>query len=217
MRIITLSDLHLDFPDVGDLPSAEGLVFAGDATHSGRTLEWALWDAWWEEIRGKFPYTYWIPGNHDFCPSRSAFYADMGGGRGAWDALDIWGNSTTGVYSEPWSGQEIPVGERPRWWYAAGTAQERREVWEGLPENLDILVTHGPPRGPWRDWEMTRRLLDLQSGAPYVHIYGHVHESGGEVTVAEWGSLEINASGRGPWQSVTHAALEIEFLYRGKA
>ncbi len=71
---------------------------------------------------------------------------------------------------------------------------------DGLPEDLDVLVSHGPPRGILSDffgseeyfeWFKTRHKQGKL--VPKLCCFGHIHECGGERT-EEFGTLFSNAS-----------------------
>jgi Icc-related predicted phosphoesterase len=65
-------------------------------------------------------------------------------------------------------------------------SKEIRSIWEKIPINTDILITHGPPYG----------ILDLSVGKdhagcqalyervrvikPKLHVFGHIHEAYGK-------------------------------------
>ena len=68
--------------------------------------------------------------------------------------------------------------------------EERRASWAKMPPNLDLLVTHSPPKGVLDRifagmtvgcMLLRERLAELsQSGeAPRFHVFGHIHESRG--------------------------------------
>ncbi|MEZ4298758.1 MAG: hypothetical protein R3B70_27655 [Polyangiaceae bacterium] len=73
-----------------------------------------------------------------------------------------------------------------------------REIWQKIPEGIDVLLTHGPPHG----------VLDLTSGhenagcedlraaldrvRPRLHVFGHIHEGAGTQLVGR--TLCVNAA-----------------------
>ena len=73
-------------------------------------------------------------------------------------------------------------------------------IWDQLPSQVDLLVTHCPPAG----------ILDLNAekksaGSQYLrdkvvaikpkyHIFGHIHESAG--MVKRWGTTFLNVAMR---------------------
>jgi predicted phosphodiesterase len=77
-----------------------------------------------------------------------------------------------------------------------------REVWERIPDDVDILVTHAPPLNILDDTsagtncgsEELRKTVDGGRIRPRLHVFGHVHESHGVRRLAEGGSLFVNAA-----------------------
>ena len=63
-------------------------------------------------------------------------------------------------------------------------------MWDRIPAvDVDILLTHGPPRGHGdKHWGnhaslgCPALLEAVQYTAPALHVFGHVHESHGSVT-----------------------------------
>ena len=59
------------------------------------------------------------------------------------------------------------------------------QKWRAIPENTDILITHGPPYGILDTNKMgescgCKHLLDkVQQIKPLFHIFGHIHEGHG--------------------------------------
>ncbi len=56
------------------------------------------------------------------------------------------------------------------------------EIWQRNPENTDVLITHGPPRGigdrcyDGRQEECDDLLARVNEIAPKLHLSGHIHE-----------------------------------------
>ncbi|CAL2052138.1 unnamed protein product [Caenorhabditis brenneri] len=62
-----------------------------------------------------------------------------------------------------------------------------REVWERIPSDVDVLITHSPPLGYldlFRNdrWGCRYLLEKVEKYQPKFHIYGHVHQSYGAMT-----------------------------------
>ena len=72
-------------------------------------------------------------------------------------------------------------------------------VWEGIPQGVDILVTHGPPKTVL-DKCVTGKLVGSETlyaqvtkrVKPKLHVFGHVHEQHG--TEERDGILFVNAA-----------------------
>eukprot|EP01125_Pyxidicula_operculata_P014724 TRINITY_DN4939_c0_g1_i3.p1 TRINITY_DN4939_c0_g1~~TRINITY_DN4939_c0_g1_i3.p1 ORF type:complete len:130 (-),score=23.47 TRINITY_DN4939_c0_g1_i3:20-409(-) len=61
-----------------------------------------------------------------------------------------------------------------------------KEVWERLPSDIDILVTHGPPKGHRATTHKNEDIGDIHLAnavkriKPAVHVFGHVHTGYGK-------------------------------------
>lgn len=205
MRICATSDLH------GQLPRVEPcdlLLIAGDVCpttdHSlafrRRWIDREL-SAWMldsEQVPAKR--IVWIGGNHDFSlelggpgrrfektVARATYLRDQGVEVGG---LHIWGS--------PWS---VELG---RWAFGlpdfAPPGQPSLEsAFAQIPENVDVVVVHGPPRGVGDlivdgrrvgSQALWRHLLRVE---PRLVITGHVHEDFG-CRASPWGGLIWNVS-----------------------
>ena len=77
---------------------------------------------------------------------------------------------------------EVPNGS-----YGTPAFQFPREedVWAGaVPDEIDVLITHGPPRAHLDRLKLgcVHLLRKLWSAQPRLHVFGHVHEGAG----TEW-------------------------------
>jgi len=81
--------------------------------------------------------------------------------------------------------------------------QEIKKIWDEIPLDVDILITHGPPYGhgdtvPYigstRQVGCLELLKAIQVAKPKIHIFGHVHESYGISESEEMETLFVNAS-----------------------
>ena len=189
VRVVCISDTHGRHDDVF-VPDGDLLLHAGDLTSHGSLYEIRDAAAFLEAL--PHPHKVVIAGNHDFGFQREAEAARrlMAGCTYLQDSevtiqgLRIWGS--------PWQ----------PWFYDWAFNLERgamiREKWDLIPEGIDILLTHGPPRG---HGDRTTRgeqagcadLLDaVRRAQPRWHVFGHIHEGYG-VTEVE-GTTFVNAS-----------------------
>jgi len=94
-------------------------------------------------------------------------------------------------YGSPWTNQAM-MG------FSAPNKETRKEIWDKIPPNTDILLTHSPPFGiqdknsRGQNCGCTLLTEKVREIAPKVHLFGHVHESYGW-SVQE-GVTYINAS-----------------------
>ena len=96
----------------------------------------------------------------------------------------------------------------PCWEWAFGLPDaERKAKWESIPTDVDILMTHNPPKNildGFADFPLDHErrygcqfLTDaLKVIKPKLHVFGHVHEGYGsaEMDHGDSKSLLINAS-----------------------
>jgi len=101
------------------------------------------------------------------------------------DGFTIWGSPMTPKFS--------------RWHFMYRRGEEASEIWSKMPDKLDILVTHGPPRrildavpeekfthsGTVRKINRYTGCVELMERVgivkPAVHMFGHIHEENGHV------------------------------------
>jgi Icc-related predicted phosphoesterase len=188
-RIVCISDTHtlheqLVVPD-GDL-----LIHAGDFTNRGAIGDVEAFDAWLATLPHQHKIV--IAGNHDFCFERtpdqaqacltSCTYLQDSGVQV--EGLTIWGS--------PW---------QPRffdWAFNLDRGAPLREKWALIPQDTDILITHGPP---WSHGDMCDHggaagckelLARLREISPRLHVFGHIHEAYG--VTQEGQTTCVNAS-----------------------
>eukprot|EP01138_Halocafeteria_seosinensis_P015372 gb/GECG01015688.1/.p1 GENE.gb/GECG01015688.1/~~gb/GECG01015688.1/.p1 ORF type:complete len:257 (+),score=31.28 gb/GECG01015688.1/:1-771(+) len=97
------------------------------------------------------------------------------------------------VWGSPW---------QPRfcdWAFNVQRGEEIRTKWDLIPDDTDILITHGPPHGildmndegqPCGCEELLRAVQERVK--PRLHIFGHIHEGYG--TYSDGTTLFVNAS-----------------------
>jgi predicted phosphodiesterase len=74
--------------------------------------------------------------------------------------------------------------------------KEMKDAWAAIPSNLDVLITHGPPKSILDRifagkhvgcQDMYHRLRKLGRKAPLYHVFGHIHENRGLKRAGETG------------------------------
>lgn len=185
VSIICISDTHNSQPN---LPDGDILVHAGDLTQSGSLKELQATLSW---LRAQ-PHTtkIVIAGNHDLLLDMTR---DKASSEAAAERTQIdWGDITyleneettvicangrrLRIYGSPYS---------PRHGNWAFQYPRDEDVWAGtVPDGIDVLVTHGPPRGhlDLLNLGCIYLLRELWRVRPRLHVFGHVHEGVG----TEW-------------------------------
>ncbi len=190
MRIVCVSDTHGHLDEM-DVPEGDLLLHAGDLTGHGSLPEIA--DA--NRALAGLPHRYKviIAGNHDFGFERapaaaralitSAVYLEDSG-------CEIEGLRLYGSPWQPWFFD---------WAFNSRRGESLKPVWDRIPAGIDILITHGPPRGHGdvvaHNGEPVGcpALLDaIRRIKPRYHIFGHIHEGYG--ITQEGPTTCINAS-----------------------
>lgn len=201
MQVTFISDTHWIIRDFHDrteleelLPGGPILVHAGDVSSRGTEREIRQFLEWFSKLQ--YRHKILIAGNHDFffevadSAAVSELLAEYPGITYLNDSgitiegIKFWGSPITPFFHN-WAFNRYP--------------NEIQTHWDMIPEDTDVLITHGPPKG----------ILDLAEydqvhvGCPFlmervklikpkVHVFGHIHEARGRQEVD--GTVYINAS-----------------------
>ncbi len=188
MLITAVSDLHGKFPTLsgGDL-----LILAGDFTAADKVQQWMEFFEWVkaQNYRQKVI----IGGNHDGflerCISSQEAREMLIDAQEGFEYLCDTGIEFEGlkIWGSPWT---------PRFcnWHFMLTRGERlKEKWALIPDDTDILVTHGPTFGMLDKNKEGRRCGCLDLGIRVddlkqlkLHVFGHIHEGYGTCYASEY-------------------------------
>lgn len=194
-RVCAISDLHEKWEDL-KIPKCDLLVVAGDLTYTGNYGKISEFNNWCDHLQNKgiVEEVVVIAGNHDLTAQRDpqTFRQLLSDVIYLEDELLLWNGLR--IYGSPWT----PSFYREHWVFNADRGSEIRGYWNNIPDNLDILITHGPaygvrdmtPRGECVGcWDLREVILEKK---PRVHIFGHIHHGYGIGMLGT--TLEINAS-----------------------
>ena len=218
MRLVCISDTHsLHHDMLHELPKGDVLIHAGDISNKGGQRDVTDFINWFKNLGG-WDQKIFISGNHDHCFER----INLPNHKGDYDWLDILmfkehlSESNVKYLEDDVFTIETPEFSRPikfygtpwqPWFYdwafnLPRLGKELYEKWNLIPEDTDVLITHGPPNG-YRDlvnnWRqpntnvgcelLTNRIGEIK---PLVNVFGHIHEGYG----IEYGkdTLFVNAS-----------------------
>lgn len=185
LRIVVLSDTHNVHEEIV-VPEGDILLHAGDATNNGTTAEIAAFASWFKKLPHKDKI--FVAGNHDWLFETSPPLARQLLGREIIYLQDSFveiGNLK--IYGSPW---------QPRffdWAFNLTRGRELREKWQLIPDDANILITHGPPlgildaapRGNLPDenvgcTDLRERVKELAVfDRLKLHVFGHIHHSYG--------------------------------------
>lgn len=183
MRIVAISDTHNSHQYL-NLPEGDILIHAGDATGLGSEKEIKNFADWFNSQ--KFTHKIFVPGNHDwgfqldFAKYEAMFYGVQVLHE---RAITIEGIKIYGAAWQP---------EFCNWAFNVPRDKTAVENWAKIPDDTNILITHGPPYGTL-DLVHTGRLgvenvgcealRDRIKSLPQlaVHIFGHIHDCHGHI------------------------------------
>lgn len=177
MRIVIVSDTHGKFAQV-TVPDGDILIHCGDMTIRGDLGQLERFN---RELEAK-PHSTKIvvAGNHD-----SPFQTDNAQARALLSSAiylqdELVEVAGLRIYGSPWQPEFRKMAfNLPR------DSSELAAKWAMVPDRVDVLVTHGPPKGildrtPYYptvgDAFLLERVLQVK---PKLHCFGHVHLSRG--------------------------------------
>lgn len=193
MRMVCVADTHGRHKKLkkmlrGQMPEGDVIVCAGDITPAGELPHMMSFANW----LSKLPYAHKIiiAGNHDWCfenhdaclvrddlKEKGIIYLED-------NAVKIGGVK---FYGSPWQPEFC------NWAFNLPRGESLLEKWKYIPDDTDILITHGPPYGildvsgydgksygceDLRD-EVFSRIK------PQIHVFGHFHLRSGIVEEEE--------------------------------
>jgi Icc-related predicted phosphoesterase len=189
ITIVAVSDTH-GYHDNLNVPDGDVFVHAGDLSKRGGLEEVEAFDRWLASLPHRHKIV--IAGNHDFCfenhPAEArarlkhCIYLQD-------EAVTVEGIK---IYGSPWQ----PVFFD--WAFNLPRGPALAAKWALIPDDTQLLVTHGPPHGSL-DRTHDGRLVGcedllkrVRQIRPRIHIFGHIHEAAG--IVEEDGTIFVNAS-----------------------
>lgn len=213
-KIVCVSDTHLAEPD---LPKGDILIHAGDFTYRGTPKEIAQSLYWLAKHIHKYEVVIITPGNHDWgyeldysqnkqeCVDKGIYV--LNDEALTFDGIKFWGSPITPEFCS--------------WAFNRDRGAAIRNHWDLIPEDTNVLISHGPPYGILDGVpKFNKELLgydkhyrpmwakkvnsvehtgcqDLllritQLKQLKLHVFGHIHESYGLITIN--GVQYINAS-----------------------
>ena len=191
ITIVCISDTHQSQPQV---PDGDLLLHAGDLTNHGSFEELQEQLDWLASLPHKHKIV--IAGNHDrlldpeyvarfpdrICETEEKYRSDL-----QWHdliylnnsscTLTFAGNRKLNVYGSPWT---------PQCGTFAFQYPPIRDVWtHTVPEDTDVLLTHGPPQG-YLDLEgkgCPFLMTEVARVRPRLVVFGHIHVGHGQQVV----------------------------------
>lgn len=165
------------------LPGGDILIHSGDATSHGALNETMKFLNWFADQ--DYSHLIFVPGNHDRifenneplmreeCAKRNIILLiDQGT---EIEGIKIWGSPV-----QPWF---------YNWAFNRQRGEEIKKHWDLIPEDTDILITHGPCHGildyvpkAWGEMEhvgCADLLARVYETKIKLHVFGHIHYAAG--------------------------------------
>jgi Icc-related predicted phosphoesterase len=180
-RIVAISDTHNKLSSIA-IPSGDILIHAGDFTLQGTIAEIAQFNYNLLQLTERFKKIIICAGNHDrlfetnsnlarsILSDKFLYLQDTGY---EYNGIKFWGS--------PWQPEFF------NWAFNLPRGPSLLEKWQLIPEDTDILITHGPPMGIGDEVEDIYKGARINVGCtdlrreilnrirPKYHIAGHIH------------------------------------------
>ena len=191
MELVFISDTHNKHRNV-TIPDGDMLIHAGDISSRGMESEIDDFFEWFQSQSHR--YKIFIAGNHDFfferapedyitmkIPENIVYLNDSGC---EIEGLNFWGSPVQPEFFD--------------WAFNRTRGKEIKAHWDLIPENTNILITHGPPYGILDKTirndlvgceELAKKVMEMH---PEIHVFGHIHEGYG--IIKKKNTTFINAS-----------------------
>ena len=213
MKLVLISDTHTMHEDLV-LPQGDILIHSGDFTGRGKPHEVEEFFGWLERQSKNFKHIVFIAGNHEL----SFDY------KSTW-VVDAIKSLPTNVhyledseiiiddikfYGSPWQPEFFD------WAFNLPRGKKLEEKWEMIPNDTDVLITHGPPMYildyTLRDMinvgclALYNKVIQIK---PKLHVFGHIHEGYG---VKEQDNITfVNASSATARYELINKPIEIKY------
>jgi len=212
MKIAFISDTHtLHNKMWHQLPEVDMLIHCGDVSSRGKEGEITDFIYWYMNLTG-FDKKIFIAGNHDFGFEHFPKYdwlMHLINEENLSQSDCVYLEDDSFVIQHPDLSRPIKIYGSPwqpefyNWAFnLPRNGAEIQRKWNRIPEDTDILITHGPPMGILDEAYGYGKIMDhvgceilknrIEIVKPLIHAFGHIHGSYGGKYVGD--TLYINAS-----------------------
>ena len=201
MKLVVISDTH-GFHSKVEVPEGDVLIHCGDFCNVGTREETYRFANWMSKQPHETKIA--VPGNHDvWCMKRLDNAKNLFSGEGirllVEEGMELANGKT--IWGVPWTPDFHPEVWGFNYCQSGRTGQE---IWDAVPNDADILISHGPPKGirdhiePWGHIgcpilaEKVKRNLTSE-----LLMFGHCHSG--------YGTHEYDSGGAKPKQIINAA------------
>lgn len=206
MKLVIISDTHTKEKDL-ILPKGDILIHSGDFDIRS-ILDLQIVIEWFESL--DFKHIIWTGGNHDLhleelfrfniMPNMPKNIHYLCNSSVEIEGIKFWGS--------PFSPQ-FGIG-----WAFNGHSQYLKKIWDTIPSDTDIVITHCPMFG------INDQVRGVNQGCPFLrdkikeikpkyHIHGHIHEGYG--IYCDEKTVYVNASIMDEFYDPINKPVEIEY------
>ena len=198
-KIVCISDTHSQLHKV-KIPDGDILIHAGDLTSQGSVSDMVKAFQQLGRIRSRFKAVVVVCGNHDWLGETNPILVKQLGEDNNLIYLDHEARVVEGL--RLFGSAYTP--EFFSWAFNVPRGEALKKKWDAIPDDTDILVTHGPPYGILDFVEPNRfhpkgehvgceqLLLAVDRVQPRAHIFGHIHCASAKVQHGS--TIFVNAS-----------------------
>jgi Icc-related predicted phosphoesterase len=183
VKILCVSDIHQNHNEL-ELVPCDVLIIAGDICTKGEIHEVESFASWLASQSHHFNKALIIAGNHDWAFMRFKVLAKDVLKNHLGDKVEYLEDSEAVIddvkfYGSPWQPEFCS------WAFNVPRGEKIRRIWKGIPDDVDVLITHGPPFGigdkVYGNHVGCLELLHAVSKLPHlsIHVFGHVHAGNG--------------------------------------
>lgn len=194
MKVTLISDTHTRHRDCeNDLPGGDLLIHAGDFMNSGYNKMEAIGFFYWFNQIDNYTDKIFIAGNHDRMMQDEPEWAKSC--LTGYETIDYlqdeqvtlyfdgpngdYPEDNVRIYGSPWQPEFYD------WAFnLSRNGEELKAKWNAIPDNTDILITHGPAQTyldtsgapyntPLLGCELLKERIELIR--PKIHVCGHIH------------------------------------------
>jgi Icc-related predicted phosphoesterase len=208
MRLVIISDTH-NLLSRMDVPDGDILIHCGDFCSAGTMPEVEQFRKDFQALPHKHKIV--VAGNHDW-----PFQREQDAARQAFNQftyLEDEGTEVDGLklYGSPW---QPAFG---RWAFnLPRKSAELADKWRRIPDDVDVLITHGPPHGILDRVKFGTRVgcehlrERVDKVQPRVHCFGHIHEAYGQEQHGD--TLFVNAASVDIWYHLSNPAAVVDLV-----
>jgi predicted phosphohydrolase len=185
MKLSIISDTHNKHNQLV-LPGGDVILHAGDMSSRGYDHEIDNFCKWFDKL--PFSEKIFISGNHDFGfqdkPKEiSEIVKSYENINYLQDDMYLIGDDyskSIKIWGTPWQPWFY------NWAFNAHRGEDIKQHWDIIPNDIDILITHGPPFGVLDKVigrsenlgceELIKKIKEIK---PKIHVFGHIHSGHG--------------------------------------